>query len=193
MRLTRRQIAMAAIDVIERDGLDALSMSAVATEAGCGLVALYHHVPSRLALSRLVAAELLASLAPAAPPGCPPDQIRTLALAIRALAHQRPRAVLALAAGGPGHEPGLTAAARARLEAAGCGRAAANRIAGVLCAYVIGAHLLARSQPAAAAGRPAGPAAGTDPAADFDRGLELLVPVLAVLFERDRLDAAASV
>src|ERR1700722_3190515 len=104
MRLTRRQIAMAAIDLIEQDGLDALSMTAVATAAGCGLVALYHHVPSRLALLRLVAAELLASLAPPAPPGGPSDQITTLALAIRALARERPRAVLALAAGGPDHE-----------------------------------------------------------------------------------------
>src|ERR1700722_517660 len=104
MRLTRRQIAMAAIDLIEQDGLDALSMTAVATAAGCGLVALYHHVPSRLALLRLVAAELLANLAPAAPPGCPPGQIRTLALGIHALARERPRAALALAVGGADHE-----------------------------------------------------------------------------------------
>jgi AcrR family transcriptional regulator len=59
MELTRSRITGAAIDLIERDGVDALSMTALATELGCGLVALYCRFPSREALLDQVAVQVL--------------------------------------------------------------------------------------------------------------------------------------
>jgi len=156
MQLTRRRIAVAAIDLIERDGLDAVSMTAVATALGCGLMTLYHHVPSRAALVRLVALEVLADLDTGLLPGSRPEQIRTLARGLRAAAEARPRAALALAAGrGPDGEACLATAAIRSLET--CGAASARPLGRVLAAYVLGAHLLGAGE------------------ADFEFGLSLLV------------------
>jgi AcrR family transcriptional regulator len=45
--LTRERIVLAAIEVIERDGEDALSMRAVAAELGVAVMSLYNHVPNK--------------------------------------------------------------------------------------------------------------------------------------------------
>ena len=50
MQTTRKRIISAAIDLIERDGIEAFSMRRLAAELGCGLMSLYHHVPSRSSL-----------------------------------------------------------------------------------------------------------------------------------------------
>jgi AcrR family transcriptional regulator len=48
------ELAAAALAVIDRDGLDALTIRAVATELGMGTMSLYRYVDSREALERLV-------------------------------------------------------------------------------------------------------------------------------------------
>jgi AcrR family transcriptional regulator len=57
--LTAEIIAAAALTVIDRDGLPALSMRSVAAELGIGTMSLYRYVESREALEDLVIARVL--------------------------------------------------------------------------------------------------------------------------------------
>ncbi len=52
--LTRAQIVAAAIALVDREGLAALSMRRVASELGVGPMTLYYHVPDRAALEDLI-------------------------------------------------------------------------------------------------------------------------------------------
>jgi len=60
--LTPPQIADAALAVIERDGLAALSMRAVASALGVGTMSLYRYVASREALEALVVGRVFAGV-----------------------------------------------------------------------------------------------------------------------------------
>jgi len=52
--LTRDQIVSAAMTIVDRDGLDALSMRKLAAEVGVGTMSLYYHVPDKSALYDLI-------------------------------------------------------------------------------------------------------------------------------------------
>ncbi len=52
--LTREQIVSAAMEIVDRDGLDALSMRKLASELGVGTMSLYYHVPDKSALYDLI-------------------------------------------------------------------------------------------------------------------------------------------
>lgn len=52
--LTRQQIVRAAIRLVDRDGLAALSMRKLATELGVGTMSIYHHVPDKSTLYDLL-------------------------------------------------------------------------------------------------------------------------------------------
>ena len=52
--LTREQIVTAAIALVDRDGLAALSMRRLAAELGVGPMTLYYHVPDKAALEDLI-------------------------------------------------------------------------------------------------------------------------------------------
>jgi len=52
--LTRDQIVAAAITLVDRDGLSALSMRKLAAELGVGAMSLYYHVPDKSALYDLI-------------------------------------------------------------------------------------------------------------------------------------------
>lgn len=60
--LTAADIAAAALQVIDRDGLAALSMRTTAAELGVGAMSLYRYVQDREALERLVVDQVLASV-----------------------------------------------------------------------------------------------------------------------------------
>jgi AcrR family transcriptional regulator len=60
--LTPADIAVAALQVIDRDGLATLSMRSVAAELGVGTMSLYRYVKDREALERLVVDQVLASV-----------------------------------------------------------------------------------------------------------------------------------
>jgi len=60
--LTPADIAAAALQVIDRDGLSALSMRTVAMDLGAGTMSLYRYVEDREALERLVVDQVLASV-----------------------------------------------------------------------------------------------------------------------------------
>lgn len=53
--LTAHQIVRAAVDIADAEGLQAVSMRRVAAALGVGVMSLYHHVPSRAELVRLMA------------------------------------------------------------------------------------------------------------------------------------------
>jgi AcrR family transcriptional regulator len=98
MQLTRKRIIATAIELIEREGVEAASMARLATELGCGVLLLYGLVPSRAELLDGVADEVVSGIVMAGPPEIGwQDQVRALAWAFRQLARVLPRcAVLAL-------------------------------------------------------------------------------------------------
>jgi AcrR family transcriptional regulator len=65
--LTHTQIATAALAVLDRDGLEALSMRAVAKELGVGTMSLYRYVTDRKQLETLIV-ELVLSMMKLDPP-----------------------------------------------------------------------------------------------------------------------------
>jgi AcrR family transcriptional regulator len=67
--LTLEQIATAALAVIDRDGLAAMSMRAVAGELGVSTMALYRYVSDRQELERLVVELVLGGVDTSPPPG----------------------------------------------------------------------------------------------------------------------------
>ncbi|WP_049578578.1 TetR/AcrR family transcriptional regulator [Streptomyces sp. SBT349] len=72
--LTLPQVAAAALAVIDRDGLAALTMRAVAAELGMATMSLYRYVADRDALERLVVERVLGRVDTSPPPGVPWDR-----------------------------------------------------------------------------------------------------------------------
>lgn len=60
--LDRDGIIAAALALVDRDGLDALSMRALAEELGVGTMSLYHHVPNKVAVHAGIAELLLSEI-----------------------------------------------------------------------------------------------------------------------------------
>src|ERR1019366_3904309 len=88
--LTRAVVLSAALELIDRDGADGLSMRRLARELGCDPMTLYRHAPNKAALRGAVAETVLAELevAPAAPDGA--SQLRQVARQYRRLALAHP-------------------------------------------------------------------------------------------------------
>ena len=61
-RFTRRELAQAAIRIVDAEGLDALSMRRLATELGAGTMTLYHYVRTKDELLALVGDEVRAEM-----------------------------------------------------------------------------------------------------------------------------------
>ena len=53
-RISRDQIAAAALAIADRDGLEAVSMRSVAARLGVGTMSLYNHVRNKADLERLL-------------------------------------------------------------------------------------------------------------------------------------------
>jgi AcrR family transcriptional regulator len=95
MQLTRKLIIGAAIELIEQDGVDAVSMQRLASELGCGVVSLYHHVPSRSALLDGVADAVMSGIAVTSVPGTDwQEQVRAQARAFRQITRAHPRCAM---------------------------------------------------------------------------------------------------
>lgn len=197
--LTRKRIIATAMELIEAEGPQAVSMTRLATELGCGLIPLYSHVPSTSALLDGIAATIISGIA-AEPPAGPgwADQMRVLARATWQAARTYPRCSVAVAGRAPATDAMLRPAeqALATLRTAGAGGRDAARIVRVAAAYIMGS-VLREVGGAAAPGaeldcdgdrrprlRPAefpqitGVAAELacpDPDADFEFGLRLLL------------------
>lgn len=91
--LTHAQIAAAALAVIDRDGLDVLSMRTVSAELGMGTMSLYRYLDDREQLERLVVDLVVGGLDPAVPDGGWQERIRTLAERIRDVVSAHPAVV----------------------------------------------------------------------------------------------------
>jgi TetR/AcrR family transcriptional regulator, tetracycline repressor protein len=196
--------------LIEGEGVQAVSMTRLATMLGCGLVALHRHVPSTQALLDGVASAVSSGIEVTAPPAaCWPAQLRAQARATRQAAVAHPRCAIAVAGRPAATAASLRPAERmlGTLRAAGLGGADALRTVRALAAFQVGSLVLevgvAPGLPAADADatestRPvlraasfpnltalAAEAAQADratcPEADFEFGLELLLRGIAAL------------
>jgi AcrR family transcriptional regulator len=132
--------------LIEAEGAQAVSMTRLATELGCGLVALYGHVPSAQALLDGVAAAVVSgievsgsSVTTVPEPGWP-TQVRAQVRAARRVVTAHPRCTIAVAGRPPATAAQLRPAEQmlGTLLAAGFGGADAVRIMRALAAYLVG-------------------------------------------------------
>jgi AcrR family transcriptional regulator len=190
MQVTRNRIVGTAIALIEHDGVAALSMEGLASELGCGVVPLYHRVPSKAALLDGVAAAVMSEVDLTArreqAPGWE-DRLRAQATALRKVGRTYPRCAV-LAAGRPAASGGPRAPgerALAALRDAGLDSRDSARAGRAILAYVLGTVL-----------RDVGPAPGLAGAReddDFEFGLDLLLRATAELLPaRPREQTTAS-
>lgn len=96
--LTRTRIVDAAVRLIEREGVEAVSMRRLAAELGAGTMSLYNHVPNKAVLVDLAAERIMAQAKPYHVDSDDwRDHFRAHARAVRELARQHPRAFVMLA------------------------------------------------------------------------------------------------
>jgi AcrR family transcriptional regulator len=151
MRLTRRDVVATAMELIERDGAAAISMQRLATELGCGTLALYSLMPSRSDLLDAIATEIMSSVEVSAAAAAAadtaaaeldtwPSDLAAQVRAYREACRDYPQCALTVA----GRPFASVAAARpaehalATLAAAGLAGTEALRIGRMLAAYVVG-------------------------------------------------------
>jgi AcrR family transcriptional regulator len=89
-RLTEEGIYAAALGLIDREGITALSMRKLAAVLGVNPMSLYHHVPNKAALLRGVRNLVAGRFQPKAGGGDWQDQLRRVAYDFRTLARQHP-------------------------------------------------------------------------------------------------------
>jgi AcrR family transcriptional regulator len=203
--LSRDLIVRAAVDLIERDGINAVSMRRLAAELGTGAMSLYNHVPNKAALLDGVAEYILTGMDLAADPAADwREAARSLARAFREVARRYPRSVMVVASRQPNSTVGMRPVelALATARAAGFDGREAVRVMRAVVNYVLGClvHEASRTEAKwasdgralvdeaelAAAGlvnvRELLPAlAEHDSEADFEFGLELLISALDAL------------
>ena len=195
--LTGDRIVAAAIDLIEREGVDALSMRRIAADLGVAAMSLYYHVPSKAALLDAVAERIVDGIDYADDPVLDADErARRLMRAFRKVAHDHPRCVQ-LVLTGRGDSPATLRLMEATLtlaRAAGFEGVRAARVAQTFLAYALGslvretgarralqgqdpASWLGRLDPAVYPSLAALVADGLrfEPDAEFEFGLELLI------------------
>jgi AcrR family transcriptional regulator len=205
VQLTRGRVIAAAMALIESEGAQAVSMTRLATELGCGLVALYSYAPSAQALLDGVAAAIVSGIEVTEPTGdCWPARLRAQVWATRRAAAAHPRCTIAVGGRPPATAASLRPAEQAlgTLRAAGFAGPDAIRILRALAAYQVGCLVLevgvapslraadeadgtGKTRPVlrpatfphltALSRELAGANADTSPDADFEFGLELLL------------------
>lgn len=142
--LSRGRIVAAAIDLIEREGADAVSMRRLAAELGVGVMSLYNHVPSKDALLNGVAEAVLSKIEFTDEPGAHwTDRVRMQARAFRQIAHHYPRSTMLVVSRQLHSTAGLLPVERAlaTLRSAGFDGADAVRMLRMFIAYIVGSLL----------------------------------------------------
>src|SRR2546426_1498027 len=139
--LTPERICDAAIELIDRGGLEALSMRHLGATLGVEAMSLYRHFSSKNALLKAVVGRLLAELVLPVPGSAPwQDSFRGLARGYRALLLRHPKAIPLLATlqlSNPG-ALGAAGAVMALLRAAGFDARTAFHVLATAESYVIG-------------------------------------------------------
>src|SRR5436190_1809916 len=142
--LTRERIVASAIELVEAEGLAALSMARLAERLGCGTMSLYRHVANK---DELVTFMLSSAPEPPPTPADPSDWRGALtdwAAGLWVVYHRHPW-ILQTAAAGPPADPGQLAWLDAGLAAlGGTGLAERDKLAAVMAVlhYVRGAAAL---------------------------------------------------
>ncbi|MGH3443629.1 MAG: TetR/AcrR family transcriptional regulator [Nitriliruptorales bacterium] len=139
--LSRSRVLEAALELVDREGLDALSMRRLAAELGVEAMSLYTHVANKddllRGLSELVWAEIVA----AAPPEDDwPAWLRTLGHAMRDAVRRHPNALPVLVSGDVSPVPALELFADQleRADTAGLDRDAAVSALRAVTAFALG-------------------------------------------------------
>ena len=88
-RLTRERVVAAALAIVDRDGLDGLTMRALGRELGVDPMAAYHWFPSKPAILQGVVEAILAEI-----PVPPADPVMTWQDALRAISREYRNALL---------------------------------------------------------------------------------------------------
>jgi AcrR family transcriptional regulator len=143
-QLSRARILATALQLVDQDGLDALSMRRLADELKVDPMSLYNHVDSKDALLDGLAEALWNEIQlPGGEIGWQ-EALRTLAISLRGLAHAHPYAYGLLFGRGILPEPSLRAldAALAALGRAGLDRQPAAEMLRTLVAYAAGYGML---------------------------------------------------
>jgi AcrR family transcriptional regulator len=144
MQLSRARIISAAVDLIEREGAEAVSMRRIAALLDCGVMSLYNHVPSKAALLDDVAERVISGIEFTAMPGASwEDQVRAQARAFRAIARKYPRSTMVVISRPTASLTGLRPIenALATLREAGCGGPEAVLIVRAFIAFIMGSLL----------------------------------------------------
>lgn len=213
--LSRELIVRTAVAMIERDGINAVSMRRLAAELGTGAMSLYNHVPNKAALLNAVAEHILADLRFTVDPATDwREAARSMARAFREVAQRYPRSVMVVVSRQPNSAEGMRAVeqALATARAAGFHGRTAVRVMRAVVNYVLGCLLHEASQTEARWADDTGPpvsevdlvAAGLvnvrellpaltehDSEADFEFGLELLISALDALPRDDPMRQVA--
>src|SRR5438270_4829327 len=139
--ITRSRVAEAALAVVDRDGLEALSMRRLGAELGVEGMAVYRHFPNKAAVLAGVGEVLLAELVIPPPSDVPWQTVfREVARAYRALLLEHPHAIPLLAAL-PLSDPAAARAAgavMAQLRNAGFDAPSALKTLATITSYVVG-------------------------------------------------------
>jgi AcrR family transcriptional regulator len=213
--LSKDLIVRTAVTLIERHGINAVSMRRLAAELGAGAMSLYNHVPNKAALLDAIAEHVLGDIELAVDPATDwQEAARSMARSFRDVAQRYPRCVMVAVSRQPTTTAGLRTVelALATVQAAGFNGKAAVRAMRAVVNYVLGclvqeatlteARWASEGQPLVnlaeldAAGlvhvRELLPAlAEHDSEADFEFGLELLISALDALPRTDALRQAA--
>jgi AcrR family transcriptional regulator len=149
--LDRERIIRAALALVDRDGLEALTMRRLAESLGVDPMALYHHLPGRRALVSAMIGKVFGSFEVRAPPRAGwKRKVKSFAAAYRAMALAHPNLVLELVAD-PGSASEAALAAGESLHAAllgsRLGPAGRIRAADVVVDYLHGYVLAERKGP----------------------------------------------
>jgi AcrR family transcriptional regulator len=197
-QLSRDAIIRAAVDMIERDGEDAVSMRRIAAELRCGVMSLYNHIPNKEALLDAVAEHIMADFRFAADARADwRDQARALVRSFRAISRRNPRCINVVIMRQLNTVAGLQPleSALATARAAGFDGEVAVRIMRTFVAYALGSLVnearLSRirpehTTPVDARRFPniadlADPLVHFDHETDFEFGLDLLINAVAAL------------
>jgi len=208
MQLSRARIVSAAVDLIEREGVEAVSMRRIAGLLDCGVMSLYNHVPSKAALLDDVAERVISGIEFTATPGQSwQEQVRAQARAFRAIARKYPRCTMLVVSRPTTSVNALRPIenALATLREAGCGGSDAVLIVRAFIAFIMGSLLRevgvtpgvhedeARGTEAIVSAGLPDPAefpqvtsltaelSSKDPNAEFEFGLDLLVHAIGAL------------
>ncbi|NUR91657.1 MAG: TetR/AcrR family transcriptional regulator [Nonomuraea sp.] len=142
--LSRPRIVAAAIDLIEREGADAVSMRRIAADLGVGVMSLYNHVPNKDALLSAVAETVLSGIEFTDDPDAHwTDRVRAQARAFRQIAHHHPRSTMVVVSRQLHSNAGLLPVERAlaTLRGAGFDGPDAVRMLRMFIAFIVGSLL----------------------------------------------------